>query len=244
MSNLKFLVVDDDRDLADSIVEILEVKGHDAKAVYSGEEGVGCAQNEDFDVIFMDMVMPGMNGVEAMRAIKSIAPNTQIMIMTGYSSDELINSANEHGVEQVLSKPVELERVLDALKVEKSASVVLLVDDDQDFADSARDYLAKHGYTLLTAQDGAEATKLAASKDVEVVLLDLDLPLANGADIFLQLKRSGNLRPTIVITGCAGQFAEEIEILQREGAEGCFVKPIDPSRLVEAIGTLRKKGRP
>ncbi len=112
---LRIMVVDDDTDAADSLAELFEMEGHDVTVAYSGEDAVENYQNADFDIGFMDIMMPGKNGVESFFEIQSLKPNTKMYMMTGFSVDQLIQQAIDHGALGVLSKPVDLNKVLAAL---------------------------------------------------------------------------------------------------------------------------------
>ncbi len=113
---LKILVVDDDTDAADSLAELFEMEGHDAKAVYSGDNAIAASRQNGFDVTFMDIMMPGRNGVESFMEIKKVRPEAKVYMMTGFSVNELVEQAVDNGAMGVFSKPVDLERVFTVLE--------------------------------------------------------------------------------------------------------------------------------
>jgi len=84
MTALSILVVDDDIDNAHSLGELFEIEGHNVRVVHSGEDAISAYCRETFDVAFMDVMMPGMNGVEAARLIKRASPNTRIVALSMY----------------------------------------------------------------------------------------------------------------------------------------------------------------
>ncbi len=73
----RILVIDDDRDHADSIVDILMMRGHAVEAAFSGESGVEIFREGYFDLVFMDVKLPGMNGVETFFEFKKIRPDAR-----------------------------------------------------------------------------------------------------------------------------------------------------------------------
>ena len=74
MNSLQILVVDDDYDFAESLAEVLEDRGHVITIANSGEEAIEVFNNDKFDLIFMDVKLPGMNGVESFLAIRAAHP--------------------------------------------------------------------------------------------------------------------------------------------------------------------------
>ena len=115
---LKILVVDDDTDAADSLAELFEMEGHAVKAVYNGDTAIEHARNEGIDIAFMDIMMPGRNGVESFIEIHKIQPKTKVYMMTGFSVNELIDKAVDNGAMGVFSKPVDLEKIFDVLETQ------------------------------------------------------------------------------------------------------------------------------
>lgn len=117
---LSILVVDDDMDNANSLAELFDLEGHRATVVHSGEDAIAAFAQATFDVAFMDVMMPGKNGVESFIEIKQAHPDAQVYFMTGYSADDLLKKAMENGALGVFSKPVDLPSVLKT--IEKAAA--------------------------------------------------------------------------------------------------------------------------
>lgn len=106
------LVVDDDRMLARTLGEILELRGWSVRIASSGAEAVNVATRETFDVVVMDVRMPGMDGVDAFKAMKASRPEIRVILMTAYAAEDRISEAEQEGVLRVLSKPVEVQCLL------------------------------------------------------------------------------------------------------------------------------------
>lgn len=119
MNDLTVLVVDDNRDLAESLAEILEIRGFRSDMVFNGEDAIIRAQNHDCDLILMDVVLPGLNGVETQAAIREFLPDARILMMTGYSANQLIDQAMEGGAIQVLKKPLDLDGLVETIQTIK-----------------------------------------------------------------------------------------------------------------------------
>ena len=101
---MRIFVVDDDRDLAESLAEVLELSGHEVEIAFSGEEAVEVFREKDFDVSFMDVVMPGMNGVESFLEIRKIKPDAKVFMLTGDNARTAKAIASEVNVDGVLKR--------------------------------------------------------------------------------------------------------------------------------------------
>ena len=109
------LIVDDDREFAESLADLLiEECGHTV-AVNSGEDALKYIQKNNIKVILMDIKMSDMNGVETLKKIKKIKPDIYVILMTGFSMDELINEALNFGASEVLVKPLDIEHVISVI---------------------------------------------------------------------------------------------------------------------------------
>ena len=106
------LVVDDDRMLAQTLAEILELSGWSVTQANSGTEAVNAAARQAFDVVLMDVKMPGMDGVDAFKAMKATHPEIRVILMTAYASEDRLGEAHRAGVMRVLSKPVDVQKLL------------------------------------------------------------------------------------------------------------------------------------
>lgn len=117
--NAKVLVVDDDLMMAKTICDILKIKGYDAIKAHSGEEAVEKVKSDEPDCTFiiMDVKMPGMNGIEALKIIKEMAPDLPVVLMSAYATEEQIFEAKEHGAYAVLNKPIDIQELLTVLSM-------------------------------------------------------------------------------------------------------------------------------
>jgi CheY-like chemotaxis protein len=104
---LSILVVDDDRDTADSFAVLLSAQGHRTRAVYCGKSAVAAAVADPFDVILLDLTMPDMGGPEVAREIQAAGREPVIIAVTGHGTDEAREAAWQAGFRLHLVKPVE-----------------------------------------------------------------------------------------------------------------------------------------
>jgi two-component system, NtrC family, response regulator HydG len=234
--NRRVLVIDDDRDHAESIVDILSMRGHAVEAAFTGEAGVKLFRERDFDIVFMDVKLPGMNGVETFFEFKKIRPDAKVMMMTGYSVEQLISQAMAHGALGVLRKPFAITDLLKVLDEVKPSGLILVADDDPDFAESLKPILIQHGYRVVIASTGREALEKASEEGVNCLILDLAMPLLTGVEVYLKLQQAGKSVPTIFVTGFPSEKTAAIAGL-RSVDQGILLKPFDPQDLIHAIAT-------
>lgn len=123
----KVLVVDDDAVVGRSFDRVLADKGYDVSTALNGKEALNKCSGEEFDVIFTDIRMPGMDGLEVARRIKAKCPWTPVVIITGYGTEENEAEAEVLGVNGFVRKPLTPEMIegitLKALKEKRVADV-------------------------------------------------------------------------------------------------------------------------
>lgn len=112
----RILVVDDDRLMARTLVDILRIKGYQAEARSSATEAVDMAKKgHSVGCIVADIRMPAMNGVELVRAIRTIRPDLPMLLMTAVSDDGLAVEGLQAGAKAVLPKPLDINVLLTCL---------------------------------------------------------------------------------------------------------------------------------
>lgn len=114
----RVLIVDDVRDTADSLAELLSLFGHDVRAVYDGEAAFRMLHEFRPEIVILDIGLPGVNGYEVARRIRSdpTLDGVKIVAMTGYGQDEDRRRAREAGFDRHLTKPVELRVLKQVMK--------------------------------------------------------------------------------------------------------------------------------
>ena len=231
---LRVLIVDDDQDHAESVADILELRGYAVELAASGEEGVARFRESDFHIVLMDVKLPGMNGIETFAEFRRIRPGARVLMMTGFSVEALVAEAVGNGALGVLRKPFAIAELLDALERVKPRGMVLVADDDPAFADSIEPVLRQSGYVVEIARNGQEALEKAAAPGLTCLILDLRLPLLSGLEVYLKLKEAGTPAPTVFVTGYADDGSEALREATGFG-RGLLLKPFDPADLLRAV---------
>ena len=106
------LVVDDDPGMADTLTDIFQANQYEVAIAHSGDAAVSMARRRAYDLVLMDIQMPGLNGVQALAAMKAEGLAKHVIMMTAYTRDELVKEAERRSGFPVLPKPLDLERVL------------------------------------------------------------------------------------------------------------------------------------
>lgn len=109
MSSERILVVDDELFVRELLLEFLSAQGYEVSLADSGEKAVELMQTQPADLVLVDLKMPGINGIEALRQIKKIAPDILAIIMTGYPTIESSIEALRHGAYDYVIKPFKLD---------------------------------------------------------------------------------------------------------------------------------------
>jgi two-component system response regulator HydG len=226
------LVVDDDKDHAESIADLLALHGHAVDVAFSGEDAMRRFGEVDLDVTLMDVRLPGMNGVETFFQFRKVRPDAQVIMMTGLSVEQLIAHAVGGGAVDVLYKPFAVSDLLNALKKVQPRGLVLVVDGDPSFIESASGFLTANGYRVDVARTGAEALDKILSNSIDCLILDLGMPVMSGLEVYLQLRKVGCSLPTVLVANCAEQKDAAAKWLN---SERILIKPFDPAVLLTAV---------
>jgi CheY-like chemotaxis protein len=113
----RVLVVDDNRDAADALAMLLQTYGHEVRVAYDGHDGVRAARTFRPDLVLMDIGLPGLNGYDAARAMRSEpwSHRVTLVALTGWGQDEDRRRSQEAGFDHHLVKPVDFDEVLQIL---------------------------------------------------------------------------------------------------------------------------------
>jgi len=102
----RILIVDDDKAALDSLTQVFEKEGFETRAEQSGEAALDALRSEDFGVVLADLRMPGMDGMDLLKAIKAIRPDTEVVIMTAFGTIEKAVEAMREGAYDFVTKPL------------------------------------------------------------------------------------------------------------------------------------------
>jgi DNA-binding NtrC family response regulator len=237
----RILVVDDDREMVRTLCDVLRLHGWDAQGRLSGEEGVDAVSHSVFDAVLMDIKMTGMNGVDALRAMKKTRPDVCVVLMTAYASAELLSQAVDEGALQVLSKPVPLRQLTARLEeVLCQGRPVLIVDDDRESQREIASLLRAKGYEALRAGSLEEALVLLESSHPVAAVLDLPLEHLEPRDVVVAIKRLSPAVTLILSSGTPRLLEEATTELPAGFVHATLEKPFAPEQLLELLDDVAR----
>ncbi len=238
---MNVLVVDDDRRMVKTICDILTVHGHVAMAAYTGKEAVEKLRTGRPDCVLMDIKMPGIDGVEALRTIKQASPELPVILMSAYATDELAVEAKKRGAYAVLTKPFDIQMVLSFLSLLRREESILVVDDDPLFCKTLTDILQARGCRVQSEEDPVKVLDHMEKEYQLVVVLDIKLGDTNGLDVLKAIRAKYPTKPVILITGYGEEMAESVQKGLQIGAYTCLYKPLPDESLISVIAEIRRK---
>jgi two-component system, NtrC family, response regulator HydG len=240
IEHLEILVVDDDVDNAASLGELLELEGHAVTLVHSGEAAIQATLQNDFNISFMDVVMPGMSGVESFLHIRRAKPHARVYMMTGYSVEQLLTQALEGGALGVLEKPFDPESILSLVSQVGPQGLVLAAPEDVAGKGAVgkfiHDTINHHGMQCCHVTD-EHSLKVPVSADA-VVLLDMPEPLIDGVKIFKELQAAGHRGQTVLVPHSRSFQSSRAYSLTDVAVTGILNKPFDPLELLNRLPQL------
>ncbi len=113
---MKVLIIDDERSIRNTLKEILEFEGHEITLAADGKEGLDSAMSGNFDVIFCDIKMPGMDGVEVLEKLIENGVDSSVVMISGHGSIDTAVECIKKGAFDFIQKPLDLNRILITLK--------------------------------------------------------------------------------------------------------------------------------
>jgi len=236
---ISVLIVDDDIGMTETLSDILSLKGYDVAIANSVMEALEKVRSKTYDVVLLDIKMPDINGVAVFKQIKIITPKASVILMTAYALQELIEQAKKEGVLAVLSKPIDVEKLVLFLEKFKDESAVLIVDDDRNFCETLRDSLVEKGYSVDFETDAPRAIDMVSQRKYDYVLLDMHLDGVNGLDVLVAMKEITSRIEVILMTGYKKEMQDFIEEGLRRTAHSCLYKPFEIDEILGIFNRIK-----
>lgn len=116
MDKFRILIVDDEDDFREAIIKRLRARKVDIEGAASGPQALEMLDQQEFDVVVLDVKMPGMDGIETLRQIKLKKPLVEVIMLTGHASVESGIQGMQLGAFDYVMKPVALDDLMDKLR--------------------------------------------------------------------------------------------------------------------------------
>lgn len=232
----RILVVDDEENMRRTLTDILQEEGYVVTAARSGEQALAMSEQASYDVALLDVRMPGMNGVEAARRLRSLQDTVRIIFMSAYTNDMLQRQAFEEGAVAFLSKPLDLDHVLQLIGAVHDTSI-LVIEHQADRAEALQAGLRQRGFRAQAVRTSSAALKLAEQVRFDVALLDAHLPEMKSLDLYLAVK--GVSPSTVAIMMCEASHREVAREAVRRTAYAVVDKPLDLEALTHLLERVK-----
>jgi DNA-binding NtrC family response regulator len=122
----KILLVDDEKDFLDVMSERIEARGMNVTTADSAEKALESVASGGFDAIILDLMMPGMDGLQTLKAIKKKNPDLQVILLTGHATVEKGIEAMKLGAMDFLEKPADLDKLTEIIKKAQARKMVII----------------------------------------------------------------------------------------------------------------------
>jgi DNA-binding response OmpR family regulator len=260
----KILVADDNPDVRRVMADALRLAGFDTQGVDDGEAAWHELQHHAYNLLVTDLDMPRLAGLPLIQRLRDAGMSLPVIMVSGHPETVSVQDHVKLQIAAVLPKPFNLLEFQDTVKFTLLATKasaasrvqpasqplprfvpsiinshplhnhVLIADDDDVVRGSLAAVLQSEGYEVDEASDGIEAVSCALKHKPDLVLLDLNMPHADGWTAFNQLDQVTPLLPVIIITARPNQYPEAVRV----GVDAFMEKPLNIPVLVKAVKRL------
>ncbi|MCP3941726.1 MAG: response regulator [Desulfobacteraceae bacterium] len=116
MQKIKILLIDDEEEFVTTLAERLELRGYLCQTAGDGESGISKISHQTFDIAILDLMMPGLNGLNTLRQIKMIDKELPVILLTGHGSTKDGMEGMRIGAFDFLMKPLDISTLIDKIK--------------------------------------------------------------------------------------------------------------------------------
>ena len=243
------LVVDDEEEITEVVCEMIKAGGYQAYSAASGDEALEVYRKEQVDLVLTDLMMPGMNGWQLLRALKKQDSQLPVVVFTGYAPEQGEAMLLNKETDGYLVKPIgndRLQILLKALLFPDNLgrpAEVLVIDDDRTTLKLVQRTLNRRGIYVHAFSDVFEGTQQLRSHTPDLLIVDLQLPGATGFEICRTVRTDSDtaLMPILVVTATPSR--ENVQKAIQLQINGFIAKPFEPKDLAErTMALLRQAG--
>lgn len=263
----KIMLVEDDQLIAEIYQKKFETAGFEVKLATTGKEVLRLAEQESFDLILLDMVMPEMGGMEVLKELRGndkYDKDLKIFIFSNLSAAEIQEEAMKNGADGFIGKtqfnPNDLvkeidrnikefaERKKNKARFEESVSQtkcegkkILFIEDEDIILEMFGKKLEDDGYCVEYAKNGAWGVEAALKNRFDLIITDMVMPAMNGEEIVRKLKEEEKTKDIPIVVISASVAEDERNRVEECGIASFLIKThIVPSDLAREVERLIK----
>lgn len=257
MSNRKrILVVDDEAHIRLVVSRNLAKLGgeYEIETAGSGKEALDKIEKQKFDLVITDLRMPGIDGLALMNRIRLANPQTRLILITAYGSEQIAAKARSMNVYRYITKPFVLDELLDTVreslsgsgikaerdKIKLAGKNILVVEDSPTQASRLRSLLEQEGLNVTCATDGKQGLELAQKLRPDIIVLDFHMPEMNGLEVCEKLKTAADTADIPIIMFTSHDVPQTIVLSLKLGVVDYI--PKDAFADAVLLQTLRQMG--
>jgi CheY-like chemotaxis protein/anti-sigma regulatory factor (Ser/Thr protein kinase) len=258
-SGKTILLVEDSESAIIQMKDILEADGYTILVARDGAEGLAILSESIPDAIILDLMMPGVDGFEVLKAMRNTDETAHVPVLilsAKHLTSEDLTFLKRNNVHELIQKGDVnrihlLEAVAKITNTQKEViapkkrailpidgkPVVLIVEDNPDNMITIKAVL-EDGYTILEAVNGMEGIEMAEKHKPHLILMDIALPQLDGITAFKTIRNNPELQHIPVIAVTASAMNSERETILAQGLDGYISKPIDVIDFFETINEV------
>jgi DNA-binding NtrC family response regulator len=237
---MRILIVDDDWPMAKTLVDVLNLKGYRAEAAYSGSQALEMVGEDRYDCVLSDIKMPGVNGVDLLRAIKAMRPHMPVVFMTAYASGSLVDEGFREGAIASFVKPLDINLLLWFLSMLSERHSIVVADDDANFWQTVGESLERQGFAVLRVEDPDDLLDLLEPTG-QVILVGTRLDGVKGLDLLKRIRERHDTLPIVLATDGPEAASSDEEKARRLNVDACLNKPFETDELLGVLADIRRK---
>ncbi len=199
LKHMEILIAEDEKNIGDLLVELLADEQRNITVVHNGAEAVQLLEQRPFDLLITDLMMPEVDGMEVLHHAKTLYPDIQAIIITGYASLETAIQAVKEGAYDYLRKPFRLEEL--KISVDNACERIALIRENNLLLENLRRVQGESQQSESSREEVGLENPASAYMGSDVLSPILLAPgPVSGSNTLDELERLGNLRQQGVIT--------------------------------------------
>ncbi len=237
----KILVIEDEEVIAEVLRDNLRVMGHEVIIANSGIEGLRKAESMHPDIITLDVMMPGLNGIQVLKGLKNneVTKDIPVIIVSVEGEFNKVEGL-KLGALAFLRKPLNFGQLNQRIKSLTERKTVLVVEDSPTVLSLIETRLNSMGYKVICVLNGEDALLKARELKPDIILMDVVLPKEDGFEITKKLKAEAEVAEIPVIA-FSGQFSEGIDEKKVIGADKFLGKKFSAEDLANEVNNFLKQ---